>query len=483
MCHHCSDARCGFSRREVIAGLAASSVVGSLMLRSARAADQGSPAGSAAGRDKPLVRAAFLRPKKDYWLGWPGTAWDKNACKPFMEKSKNLIAQFAANLKIDVEWTGEPLYNDAAVDQFIAQAKADQLQGLLLFPLHFQNWPQVYKIAEAGIPTIIFAPLGVCFTGHIQKVAKQAGVYLASCADFELSPVRFGLKMIRANHDIRRTRIAVLGRKEDGGNQVLEPFGMAIRHVPRNRFPEVFKTIETTPEVRAVAEEYRKLADKTVEPTEDDLINAAKNYFVAKKIMEENDCQGITMDCLGLVTERLVPTPPCMAWAMFLDNGISATCEADIRAVMSQELCLKLLDKPGFIQDPVPNTVDNTFIGAHCVCGTRIYGYDQPRAKFILRSHAESDIGVSLQVIWPPGTEVTVMEMTEPGKMILGQGKVLRNFDTPPAGGCRTSVELEIDGPEDVRDTKGFHQLFIAGKHVRDFQAYAQMYGISHEHI
>ena len=90
---------------------------------------------------------------------------------------------------------------------------------------------------------------------------------------------------------------------------------------------------------------------------------------------------------------------------------------------------------------------------------------------------------MSLQVIWPEGTDVTVMEMTTPGTMILGQGKVLRNYDTPPAGGCRTSVDLELDGPADVRDTKGFHQLFIAGNHVRDFQAYAQMYGITTEHI
>jgi len=482
VCHHCCDAYRGFSRREVIMGLAASSVAGGLLLRGGQAAAETAASQPAAARGKPQVRAAFLRPREAYWLGWPGTAWDKNVCKGFMDKSKELIGKFAAGLDVDVQWSDEPLYDQAAVERFIVQAKADQPQGLILLPLHFRNWPDVYKIAEAGVPTIIFAPLGVCFTGHIQKVAKQPGVYLASCADFELAPVRFGLKMIRANHDIRRTRIAVLARKESG-DQVLEPFGLSVRHVPRNRFPAIFKTIETTPEVRAMAEEYRKLADKVVEPTEEDLINAAKNYFVAKKIMEENDCQGITMDCLGLVTERLVPTPPCMAWSMFLDHGVSATCEADLHAVMSQELCLKLLGKPGFVQDPVPNTVDNTFIGAHCVCGTRIFGYDQPRAKFILRSHAESDIGVSLQVIWPPGTEVTVMELTEPGKMIVGQGKVLRNFDTPPAGGCRTSVELQLDAPSDVRDTKGFHQLFIAGKHMRDFQAYAQMYGISVEHI
>jgi hypothetical protein len=100
-----------------------------------------------------------------------------------------------------------------------------------------------------------------------------------------------------------------------------------------------------------------------------------------------------------------------------------------------------------------------------------------------MRSHSESDIGVSLQVIWRPDQEVTIMQFMGPGKMILGKGKVLKNLDTPPYGGCRTSVELAIDAPADVRDTKGFHQLFIYGDHVRDFQAYGQMYGIATDHV
>jgi hypothetical protein len=117
------------------------------------------------------------------------------------------------------------------------------------------------------------------------------------------------------------------------------------------------------------------------------------------------------------------------------------------------------------------------------VCATKLNGYNEPGMPFILRSHAESDIGVSLQVLFPPGQEITIMQFMGPGKMILGRGKVLRNLDTPPAGGCRTSIELAIDAPADTRDTKGFHQLFIFGDHLRDFQAYGQMYGIATESI
>ncbi len=57
-----------------------------------------------------------------------------------------------------------------------------------------------------------------------------------------------------------------------------------------------------------------------------------------------------------------------------------------------------LLDRPGFMNDPVPETVHNTLIAAHCMSGTRIAGFDQPPAPYVLRSHSESNIGVAMQV-------------------------------------------------------------------------------------
>lgn len=478
MCKQCAGLSGGFSRREVLLTAASTGLAGGLLRGGVSlAAEADRPAPAAAG--KPTVMAVFLRPKEKYWLGWPGTAWDVEA---YVTKTKEAVARFAGELQVDIRWEAAPLHNDAEADAFVGKVKQDKPQGVLVFPLHMEHWNSIAKIAQAGQPTLIFAPLGVCFTGHIQGLAKQPGVYLASCADFEFQPVRFALKMVRANHDIRHTKVAVLVGKETG-EQVLEPLGLSIRRLPRSRFPEVLKTVETNDEVKAIADDYRKAAAKIVEPSEQDLIAAAKNYVTARRIMQEEGCQGISLECLGLVIEKIMTCPPCMAWSKLLDAGVSATCEADVNAVMSHEMCIKLLGKPGFMQDPVPNTVDNTFIGAHCVCATRLNGPGKERAKFILRSHSESNLGVSVQVLWPVDMDVTIMQFVGPGKMILGQGKVLRNLDTPPAGGCRTSVELALDGPADTRDTKGFHQLFIAGKHMRDFQAYGQLFGITTEHI
>jgi hypothetical protein len=483
MCHHNTCGQWGgLSRREFLVATAGMTMSNGFLLRAATAREVARAARPETRDDWPDVTVVYLRPKEKYWLGWPGTAWEKNAYEGFLAKSRSLLEKFGQDLKVRVGFEPEPLYDADATDAFVAKIQASKPKGVVVFPLHMQEWGNVKKIVESGIPTIVFAGLGMCFTGHIQAISRLPGVHLISSPDFELQPVRFGLKLIRAAHDIRRTRIAVLAGNE-AKDEVVEPLGLQLRRLPRQRFADALETIGETAEVLAMAEEYQKAAQKVVEPSRADLINASRNYFASQKILADEHCDGITMDCLGAVFDRQIPCPPCMAWSRFLDAGIPAICEADINAVLSHTLCCRLLDKPGFMQDPVPETVHNTFIGAHCVCPTRLNGFGGPRTPFVLRSHSESDIGVSVQVLWPEGQVVTLMQMAGPDKMILGRGKVLRNFETPPVGGCRTSVELAIEAPPDTRDIKGFHQLFITGDHVRDFQAYGQMYGIATESV
>jgi hypothetical protein len=129
----------------------------------------------------------------------------------------------------------------------------------------------------------------------------------------------------------------------------------------------------------------------------------------------------------------------------------------------------------------VPETVKNLLIAAHCVSGTKLNGLDKENEPFILRSHSESSIGVSLQVLWKEGQPVTLVRFKSPNELILDTGTVVGNVNTPPAGGCRTSVEVAMDRVEDARDVQGFHQVVFYGNHRRDVQNFCQMYGVNVE--
>ena len=434
---------------------------------------------------KALIRAAFVRPKvQRYWMGWPGAGYDIEARqREYTKVLTDAAKKFAVNLEV----ISEPLHSDPAVGTFLQNLKNNPPDGLMIISmcLHhtgFNSWQKTNRIAkERGeIPTIVFSPMGTSFTGDLKGTRGIPGVFCG--ATYDVDWLAFALRMLNTIHQMKHSRLLVL-KGDKTTDRKLDVIGTTLHYIPRSRWSEGFNKLETTEQARAIADYYANNAKMIVEPTKQDILNATKNYVLARHLMAEENCHGISVDCLPLVSKRLIPCPPCIAWLRLNDEGSVGACEADWNAAISLRLTSLLFDRPGFMQDPAPNTVNNTLMGAHCSCPTKLDGFDKPPAPFILRSHSESNTGVSPQVLWRIGQKVTVMEFNGPETIILGTGRVLRNIDTPPSGGCRTSVELEMDDIPDVRDTKGFHQLFIYGDLENDFKAYCQLAGINVVHI
>jgi L-fucose isomerase-like protein len=253
--------------------------------------------------------------------------------------------------------------------------------------------------------------------------------------------------------------------------------GTVFHPIARSRFPEELAKVEATDEVRAIADFYAKHAAKIVEPTPPEILDAARNYVACRRLMDAERCHGITIACLGW------KNPVCLAFSKLLDEGIVAGCEADLDAALSLQLLHLLFERSGFIQDPSPNTVNNTLIGAHCTSPTKLEGFHQPyRAPYQLRSY-HTRTGVSMQVLWPVGKPVTVMKFQGGGTMLVGSGRVVANIPQPPSGCCRTAVEIELEGVADSLDTKGFHQLFVLGELERPLRAWCKLAGVNAVHI
>jgi hypothetical protein len=434
---------------------------------------------------KSRVRVVFIRPNIDkYWMGWPGAAYD---IKARQKEYTQILTDAVKKLNINLQINHEPLHTDELVSTFLKEVKDNPPDGIIVISmcLHhsgFDSWAKTNNIAKnrGNIPTIVFSPMGTSFTGDLQATRNIPGVFLAATQDLDW--LAFGLKMFNTIHEMKNTRLCIVAGDKTYDRK-LDVIGTTLHYIPRNRFPEEFNKAETTDEMREIANFYTKESEKIVEPNKQDILNSAKNYIVAKRIMAAENCQGISMDCLGLIGSRQIPCPPCMAWLKLNDEGSVGCCEADVDAAISLRLTSLLFDRPGFMQDPAPNTVNNTLMGAHCSCPTKLDGFGSSPEPLILRNHSESELGVSPQVLWRIGQKVTVMEFAGPGQIILGTGSVLRNIDTPPAGGCRTSVELEMDDMADTLDTKGFHQLFIYGDLELPFKAYCQLAGIKVVHI
>lgn len=482
--HDCR--RCCLTRRQCLQVLSASALGASVLSSPLRGVGQDSAAPAktdfvdpAGLRPKPEVRVygTFLEQPRPYWLGWPGTTYD---LEKHQQGYRRQLDQSVARVGIQMGWEANPVSDDAGLGTWIAKVKDQKAHGLLVALQHMACWKWVERIAkETAVPLIVFAPVGTAFTGHVDRASRLPGVHVIS--SLEWSAVEAGLKMIKAKRLFEETRVLWIRGKESN-ETVMDRLGVKVRSIPRDTFNLEFDKQPVTDEVTDLASDLRKKAQKIVEPNETDTFNALRAYVTAKRLMAAEKASALSMDCLGMVSAKLVPTPPCGAWTLLQDQGLTAGCEADLFGAISMMMTSYLLDRPGYMNDPVPETVKNLLIASHCTSGTRLAGFDQPPAPYILRNHSESALGVSMQVLWPSGEPITLVRFTGPNEMIIDTGKVVSNVDTPPAGGCRTSVEIAMDNIEDCRDVKGFHQVVVLGNHRRVLEGFCELYGIKHVH-
>ena len=156
------------------------------------------------------------------------------------------------------------------------------------------------------IPTIVFSRLGTSFTGHLQTARKLPKVCVA--ATDGLGWLRHGMRMFKTMADMEKSRLCII-TGEKAFDRKLDVIGTTLHYIPLNRWVDEINQTETTDEMRALADYYTKQAKEIREPTSEDILNAAKTYFVAKRIMAAENCDGISLNCLDLVRHHPDPLP------------------------------------------------------------------------------------------------------------------------------------------------------------------------------
>jgi hypothetical protein len=433
----------------------------------------------------PRIHAAFVRRKGDYGILWPGAIYDGEAARRLYTQQ---IHQAGKELGLQITLRPEPIFSAQEADAWLAQAQADKPDGLLVIVLDRQQhtWPTAVKAAATNIPTVVFSPIGTSFTTNTVALADREGVFIASTSDF--AQARFGLKMLRAGAKLRQMRFVVIKGSQRRDTE-LSYFGTKLRYVPAASFLEEYNRTPLTDEIRRMATAYQRAARRIVGPTKADLLNGIKSYVVARAILEREQADGITMDCLGALGQTKVSLP-CIAWSKMLDRGIPAACEADLGACVTHALVQLLFDRPGFQQDPVAETARGCLIGAHCSCPTRLAGFDQKPEPFDLMHHHGARDAVP-RPYWRVGQRVTIAdviltpkeELTKGGaetkpKMYISTGTVVDNVAVPPAGGCVVSVMVKLDTQPDLLSYPGFHQLFFYGDFKKELLAWCRLFGV-----
>lgn len=418
----------------------------------------------------PKVRAAFVRRKGDYGMRWPGAVYDGAAA---LRDITAKIGRAAQDLGLEMALRAEPIFGPAEATAWVNEAAAAKPDGLLVVLLDRQEhaWPTARLAADTGLPTVVFAPVGAAFTTNTTGLADREGVQVCSTSDFA-EPL-WGLRSIRAAAKLREMRWLVI-RGDERRDTELAPFGTKMRTIPAAAFLEEYRATPTDDGIRTMARDYLRRATRLRAATEEDLLNGIKSYVVAGRLLEREQCDGITMDCLGALGATKVSLP-CIAWSRMNDDRIPAACEADMGACLTHAVSHYLLERPGFQQDPVPETARGCLIGAHCSCPTRLAGFDAAPVPFSIRHHHGNRDAVP-HPVWRVGERMTCFDVLLPtekipgeiespklARMVISAGTVVENVAVPPAGGCVVSVMAKLDGESDLLAYPGFHHLFVTG--------------------
>jgi len=237
---------------------------------------------------------------------------------------------------------------------------------------------------------------------------------------------------------------------------------------------------------KSIAEkEAKAFVDKSVgviEPSFNEIVDAYRFYLGMKKAIYDKDADGITIDCLSLFGKTL-PAYPCVGFSLLNSEGIPAACEGDSYSLLMMFIYKYLGDKPSFISDPVIDISKNTVVHAHCVAPIRFDGIKE--YPYIIRSHAEDDKSVSLEVKYDDaGSIITVANILD-NCMVVSRGRLIGNPEINR--GCRTKIEISVDnayemlwkwhGGEHV-SAFGLHRVLAVGDWYNELKELSRLMGL-----
>ena len=259
----------------------------------------------------------------------------------------------------------------------------------------------------------------------------------------------------RARKALQGTRIGVIGQPSDwliashaDPMALMDKLGVKLVEIPME---ELLKEIAKAPSTLAPGEVPMADNVRAAYP------GATQIYYALQELVKRYELGAFTLRCFDLLTA--VGNTGCLALASFNADGIPASCEGDVPALLSMMIAQALIGCTGFQANPSRIDVQTgQMLFAHCTVPFNMvkdWQYD---------THFESGIGVGIHGNLPEGP-VTVFKVS--GRLdrhFAAEGELLYNQYEDNL--CRTQVVLQLT-PEDARyfltDSIGNHHIILPG--------------------
>ncbi len=273
-----------------------------------------------------------------------------------------------------------------------------------------------------------------------------------------------------------RGRIGLFGQPSDwliasgvDRDYLLQHYGIETLDIDLQRLIDGIKTASKT-KAEEIVQVMTKRAKAIKEPSDADMLEAAKAYLAIKHICQEERLEAMTIRCFDIV--KACGTTSCLALALLNDEGIVAGCEGDMQTLMSMYLAKRLCSEVAFMANPSQLT-DKTSMLAHCTIPLTMCD------ETVVRSHFESGIGVAIQGLVPL-TDYTLFKWGGPN---LDRYFVIeaQAIEAPYSNHfCRTQITLNVNlKPYLLQHSIGNHHVIIRGRHANEIRQFMLANGVS----
>lgn len=247
--------------------------------------------------------------------------------------------------------------------------------------------------------------------------------------------------------------------------QVKDLFGINLIDIDINELLEEVNNVKED-ELPDIKELKNKWKDEVV------LNGALKIYVALKSIIYKYNLSGFTLRCFDLLAN--LKNTACLAFALLNQEGLIATCEGDIPALISMYFIKAATGKSSFQANPsYIDLYENEAIFSHCTVPLNMC------KKYSLDTHFESGLGIGVKGELE-NTDVTVFKFTSNFKdFILFNCKIIEN--TLYKNYCRTQIKVKFDEPDLLQliDVPyGNHVCIVYGDITSTLITFLQLYKI-----
>ena len=246
-------------------------------------------------------------------------------------------------------------------------------------------------------------------------------------------------------------------------------YGIETIDIDLQRVIDGIKAVPQT-EAEKVAQSMVNRAKAVKEPSDADMMEAAKAYLAIRKICQEEHLDAMTIRCFDIV--KACGTTSCLALALLNDEGIVAGCEGDMQTLLSMFLAKRLCGEVAFMANPSQLTNKSSML-AHCTIPLTMCD------ETVVRTHFESGIGVAIQGLLPL-TDYTLFKWGGPqlDRYYVTEAKAI---ETPYSNHfCRTQITLNVNlKPYLLQHSIGNHHVIIRGRHADEIRRFMQSQGIT----